>query len=203
MNVFFDLDGTLIDSKPRLYNLFKKLVPISNLTFDEYWDLKSNKIGHQEILASKYNYSNEMFREFNEIWMNQIETKQWLDFDKPFHGITEFLMDFKKNNHSLFIVTARQSEVFTLKQIDSFGWNGIFKKVLVTQQKTDKVELIKNENIVLKEDWIIGDTGKDIETGKKLGINTAAVLSGFLNRKSLLLYNPDKIIDNVLKFNIK
>jgi len=203
MNIIFDLDGTLIDSKPRLYYLFKKLVPISDLTFDEYWDLKSNKNGHQEILSSKYSYSDKMFQEFSNTWMNQIETKQWLDYDKPFLGLTEYLMNLKKNNCSLYIATARQSEVNTLKQIDSFGWNEIFEKVLVTQQKSDKFELIKNEIKLSKEDWLVGDTGKDIETGKKLGINTVAVLSGFLNRESLLLYNPDKIIDNVLKFHNK
>ena len=47
MNIFFDLDGTLIDSKLRLYSLFQKLVPESILTYDEYWKYKMNKISHQ------------------------------------------------------------------------------------------------------------------------------------------------------------
>jgi phosphoglycolate phosphatase len=51
----------------------------------------------------------------------------------------------------------------------------------------------------LEECWIIGDTGKDIETGKQLNIKTVAVLSGFLNKKSLTEYNPDKIVDSVLQ----
>ena len=53
-----------------------------------------------------------------------------------------------------------------------------------------------------KNDWIIGDTGKDIETGQQLGIKTGAVLSGFLNLKSLLLYKPDLIINNIIEFKI-
>ena len=43
MKIFFDLDGTLIDSKLRMYNLFQELVPQSNLTFVEYWEYKKNK----------------------------------------------------------------------------------------------------------------------------------------------------------------
>ena len=34
MNVVFDLDGTLIDSRPRMHALFADLVPESDLAFD-------------------------------------------------------------------------------------------------------------------------------------------------------------------------
>ena len=44
MKIFFDLDGTLINSKMRLYSLFQELVSASNLSFDEYWNLKKKKL---------------------------------------------------------------------------------------------------------------------------------------------------------------
>ena len=73
---------------------------------------------------------------------------------------------------------------------------------MITEQKHSKINIIKNNVIVKSEDWFIGDTGKDIETGKILGINTAAVLSGFLNKNCLIEYNPDIIIENVTKFEL-
>jgi phosphoglycolate phosphatase len=74
MNIFFDLDGTIFDSKERLYRLFQELVPQSNLTFEEYWSLKRNKIGHKTIIA---NYFKDIdFIQFEKKWMELIETKK-------------------------------------------------------------------------------------------------------------------------------
>lgn len=201
MNIFFDLDGTLIDSRTRLYQLFQFLVPNSQLQFEEYWELKRNKINHKEILTTKFNYSEEDFRKFEQKWMAEIELKRWLDLDKPFEGITEFLIDLSDRN-ALFLVTARQSEKMVLQQIKKFGWGSIFIKVLVSEQKQEKYDLIKTTVKVNPDDWFVGDTGKDIQTGKLLGIKTAAVLSGFLNNKSLLQYEPDVIANTVLNFSI-
>ena len=61
MNIFFDLDGTLIDSRLRLYKLFQDLVSSSNLTFSDYWNLKRNKISHKKILTTKFAYSEKDF----------------------------------------------------------------------------------------------------------------------------------------------
>jgi len=200
VNIFFDLDGTLIDSRTRLYQLFQFLVPNSQLQFEEYWELKRNKINHKEILTTKFNYSVEDFRKFEQKWMAEIELKRWLDLDKPFEGITEFLIDLSDRN-ALFLVTARQSEKMVLQQIKKFGWGSIFIKVLVSEQKQEKYDLIKTTVKVNPDDWFVGDTGKDIQTGKLLGIKTAAVLSGFLNNKSLLQYEPDVIANTVLNFS--
>jgi len=133
--------------------------------------------------------------------MAEIELKRWLDLDKPFEGITEFLIDLSDRN-ALFLVTARQSEKMVLQQIKKFGWGSIFIKVLVSEQKQEKYDLIKTTVKVNPDDWFVGDTGKDIQTGKLLGIKTAAVLSGFLNNKSLLQYEPDVIANTVLNFSI-
>lgn len=54
MNIVFDLDGTLLDSRRRLYVLFQRLVPGSLLSFDEYWSLKRNGTGHETILLERF-----------------------------------------------------------------------------------------------------------------------------------------------------
>ena len=55
MRIFFDLDGTLINSKLRLYSLFQKLVPQSVLTYNEYWEYKKNKFSHSMLLNQIFN----------------------------------------------------------------------------------------------------------------------------------------------------
>lgn len=198
MNIFFDLDGTLIDSRKRLYFLFQHLVAESMFSFDEYWIFKRDKVSHREILIHQFNYSEDKVKEFEENWMKRIELPEWLALDSPFDGVFDFLNELKKV-HKLFLVTARQSESIALKQVDEYGWMPIFEKILVTAQKQEKFDLIVNTVEVKEHDWFVGDTGKDIQTGKELGINTAAVLSGFLSRKRLLEYAPDLIEVDVTK----
>lgn len=200
MNIFFDLDGTLIDSRDRLYKLFQYLVVESQLSFDNYWDFKRNKINHTAILTNHFNYSALLIKEFERDWMANIEMSEWLGLDKPFDGVSDFLKQLSKQ-HDLYVVTARQFEGTAFQQIESFGWQGIFKKVFVTQQKKEKHELINSAITIDKNDWFVGDTGKDIQTGKQLGIRTAAVLSGFLNENMLVQYDPDVIVDSVINLN--
>ena len=64
MNLFFDLDGTLLNSRKRLYTLFQDLIPESKLSIDEYWDLKRDKIDHKTILMERL--------------MTQLRFTQWL-----------------------------------------------------------------------------------------------------------------------------
>lgn len=200
MNIFFDLDGTLLDSKVRLYRLFQHLVPESQYSFEEYWELKKNKIGHKEIFEKHLLLDS--FSVFEKSWLDKIELPEWLSLDKPFEGTTTFLNELKKR-HKLYVITARQFESLALSQLDEHGWLGFFEKIFVTGQIKEKFELIKSIENISNEDWLVGDTGKDIQTGKQLGLNTAAVLSGFLSESNLISYNPDIIVANVIDLKFK
>jgi len=197
MKIFFDLDGTLIDSKQRLYKLFQHLVPSSTLTFDAYWNIKRKQIGHSKILEQFFNYSTIQTEQFQKQWLNTIELPEWLAIDQPFQNVSEFLQKLISSQHALYIVTSRQSEKLAIQQIHNFGWDKYIKKILVTNQIIDKEILIKSCTTVSKTDWLVGDTGKDIQAGKALGIKTAAVLSGFRNKKILQKYQPD-VIENTV-----
>lgn len=197
MNIFFDLDGTLLDSRDRLYRLFQHLVPASTFSFDDYWALKRQGIGHSKILNTHFSYTPDDIAGFEKSWLDAIELTEWLSLDKPFEGITEYLRELK-TKHQLHLVTARQSEMSVLHQVVPHGWDQIFDNLFVTCQKQDKYELIKSFAKEEKIDWFVGDTGKDIQTGKQIGANTVAVLSGFLSREVLQRYEPDMIIENVL-----
>ncbi len=199
MNIFFDLDGTLIDSRPRMYQLFQNMVPTSKLTFDEYWYLKKNKICHEAILRRYFDYDEDQIRKFLNEWLAKIELPEWLKIDKLYPGAKKYL-SLLSNDSNLYIITSRQFEDLAKNQIDKLGIFRYFKSVFVANKKT-KQDLIKEFVVTSSEDWVVGDTGKDIEVGKSLGLKTAAVLSGFLNREKLLDYDPDVIVDSVTSFN--
>lgn len=200
MSIFFDLDGTLIDSRQRLYQLFQHLIPQSKLSFDEYWRLKRNKKNHEAILKEYFNIKNFEFKNFEKDWMNLVENETYLNFDQPFEKVTEYLFHLKDNGFSIYLTTARQYKKGVLFQFDKFGWTNLFDQILVTEQNSNKEDLIKPFVDLKKTNWIVGDTGKDIQIGKYLEINTVAVLTGFLSKEVLLSYHPDLILGKVIDF---
>ena len=197
MNIIFDLDGTLIDSRLRLYRLFENLVPNSQLSYEQYWTLKQNKISNEMILSSHLGKSQDEIALFIHQWMALVESPQYLGLDRNFAGIHIALAKLQQQAN-LHVCTARQSRQPVLDQLTRFDLLRFFAQVLVTEQKCDKKSLIvSNITNLSAQDWLVGDTGKDIQAGKLLGIKTCAVLSGFLSRESLEPYEPDLIFDSV------
>ncbi|MEJ5268104.1 MAG: HAD hydrolase-like protein [Bacteroidales bacterium] len=199
MNIFFDFDGTLIDSHRRLYELFQFLIPESTLSFNEYWDLKRNQIDHKTILKKYFGINNS--QPFEKEWMKKIETKKYLDLDKPHEGVTEYLIYLKNKNLSLYLITDRQLPRGVYYQLNKFGWVNFFDAILITAQKYSKEDLIKPLISTNKADYIVGDTGKDILTGKNLKIKSIAVSNGFLSKEILEKYRPDAIYNKVTDFH--
>lgn len=203
MKIIFDLDGTLICSKKRLYELFCNLLDSRKLSFKCYWDLKLNGYRNQDILRSKFDYSEEQMKIFVNNWMQRIEDNYYLEMDTAFEGLREFLEQISINNQ-IYICTARQSEKQTINQLKTLGILAFFEGVFVTEQRVTKTELLLNSDIVFNEnDWFVGDTGHDINTGKQLGMKTCAVLSGFMNEFTLKSYEPNRIIDNVTLLDVR
>lgn len=201
MNLIFDLDGTLIDSRFRLYYLFQNLVPVSNLSFESYWSLKRQKVSNETILSRKFGYGAAAVEDFVRRWMASIESHELLMLDENFAGAHKCLERLGQQA-SLHVCTGRQYRERAIDQLDALGLLPYFDSVMVTAQKHAKEELIAFISGLGPHDWIIGDTGKDIQVGKALGINTCAVLTGFLSEKSLQPYCPDMILNSVLDFRL-
>lgn len=197
MNLFFDLDGTLIDSRKRLYFLFKELVPDCVLSLEDYWYLKRRKINHEFIVRKIYLSD---YKIFEEKWFSNIEKNEYLDLDKPYDGVSEFLKYLKNLGHDIYLVTARQSLDSVVYQLNKFNWSSIFNDILVTKQKISKSDLITTlvDEKSKFENWFIGDTGVDIIEGKKAGCTCVAVCNGFLDKDILFSYQPDFLIDTIL-----
>jgi len=199
MNVIFDLDGTLIDSRLRLYRLFQKLVPDSKLTFEAYWEFKRNKISNEIILAKEFGFDVGRIDRFIIDWMDKIETPEFLALDQNFPFMHETLQRLQRQA-TLYVCTARQVRHSAVDQLNRLSLLNYFTDIMVTEQRKSKMDLIRYISNLGPQDWIIGDTGLDIKVGRDLGMKTCAVLSGFLNEKKLRDYAPDLILPNAADF---
>lgn len=202
MNIVFDLDGTLICSKKRLYELFCDLSERRDLTFSEYWSLKFSGKSNQHILKENFGCVDPVIEKFVNDWMKLIESDHYLHMDTLIGGVRSFL-EKANQEHSLYICTARQSISQVTKQLARLSILNFFENVFVTEQKYTKAELLKRSDISFsKDDWMIGDTGHDVITGKEIGVNTCAVASGFMSEEKLLNYAPDILVNNVTLLSV-
>lgn len=198
MNIFFDLDGTLLDSRERLFRLFTDLTGQTLLEFEDYWDLKRSMYDHSKILSTYLQYTEENILLFKQEWLNLIETEYYLLLDKPFLFSNTILSTLEKQGHKLYLITARQSKVMLLKQLKMHNLDKFFSEVLVTEAVRTKTQLIIESELGLSaSDLYVGDTGVDIQTAKQIGVRSMAVLSGFRNRTILLSYKPDYIENDI------
>jgi phosphoglycolate phosphatase len=198
VRILIDLDGTLLDARARLHGVFCKLVPNCGLGEEGYWALKRAKRGHAQILRERLGYSPAQISLFDAAWLAEIEQQEWLDKDVPFEGVTAHLGELAERSE-LYLLTARQRPEMVKYQLEKMGWVQSFRKIFVTGGTRDKHEAL--EGLVLHSgDWLIGDTGYDVQVGKKIGVRTAAVTSGFLSRESLIEYSADVMVEGFVDF---
>ena len=137
MNIVLYLDGTLIDSKPRLYALFQRLTQTSDLSYSEYWALKQNKVPNQAILARHCGFDEFQIQQFMEEWMALIEAPEFIELDSNFpliHNTLSLLNDHAE----LYVCTARQHRHIAMEQLERLKFLPYFCEVLVMEQRATK-----------------------------------------------------------------
>lgn len=204
MKVFLDLDGTLIDSRRRVYQVFVDLIGDDALSgrinFEEYWAFKRAGRSNAWLLQHRFGFDATGVASFIARWMGVIEAPGYLSIDTPF-AWTSAVVEALGRRHELFVLTARQFEAAVCEQLKRFGLLDRFAAVLVTGQTCSKAELVRARAIgVSPEDVIVGDTGADIEAARVLGVRAVGVLSGFRDRATLATYRPDALFDDTSSF---
>ncbi|WEU41109.1 MAG: HAD family hydrolase [Candidatus Odinarchaeum yellowstonii] len=200
----FDLDGTLIDTSDRFYNVFIFLAEkygLQKITRAEFKQLyKSNRLG-EILLQVKQRFLPEFLRIYHDFKG---------ECEKPFEGVVEALKILKCRKYLLSVVTGRiiDSELVRF-ELEKHGLKDLFDEVLANNlsasskgeeslQKTNSFKfLIERFNLKPEECVVVGDYVTDIISGKRLGCWTIGVLSGGLDYNILKSVNPDFIIASV------
>lgn len=199
MNIIFDLDGTLIDSSERMYQLFQMLVPQSSFTKSEYLKLKRDKVSHKMILE-KY-FSGISFDSFSVKWKQEIEKEKYILLDHNYADTIEVLNELSKK-YNLFLLTARQSENELIKELQRLKLKTFFAEIFISKGKCSKKELLCDyENycsgFLNNVKYYVTDMGEDILIGNELGLTTIAITHGFMSEVKLMEYDPKYIINTL------
>lgn len=204
MNIYFDLDGTLIDVSERFYRIYCDLLDTFNCTKklnkEQYWQMKREYLSEDEIVRRTCNDID--IKEYDKIRRTVIESPKYLNYDIPFSYTIDVLKKLKDNNR-LVIVSLRESLIKTETEMDKFRLKNFFDKILVHNIDMDhkwkiKVELIKSDYKFKKENSIIiGDTEAEFFAAKELDIPCFLVSSGIRRKEYLARLGQHIVIENI------
>lgn len=193
--VLFDFDGTIADTFVLVQSIFKKLsteIGYKEPT-DEEIELLRTKSPQEAMKAigfSPLKLPLLIYRVKKEMHKHMLDVK-------PIKGIEKALVELKKHQYSLGIVTSNnQKNVYAFLEknnMDLFDFiqteNNIFGKARVLSK-------VLNEHAIKKIDAIyVGDEIRDIQAAKKVAIKIISVTWGFNEKNALQTFHPDALLD--------
>ncbi len=201
-NVFFDLDGTLTDSKEGIIRsaqyAFEKLgLPVPE--FDELYWVMGPPI--RTSLRERMHLSEEDALRGLRFYQERFGAKGYLE-NRVYDGVEEMLSELKDRGYRLFITTSKPT-FYTVEILKHFGLEGFFTFVSGSDMDGthgSKAEVVRRakEDYGCREDEtvIIGDRDHDIAGGKENGIHTVGVRYGYASEGELEAAGAEFLADS-------
>ena len=192
MQLFFDLDGTLTDSRPGILTsmrhalttlgmavpadetLSRLIGPPTHDSFRELLDSSDPELNAHAIAIYRQRYS-----------------KLGLFENSVYPGVAQGLEALRAAEIPLFVATSKP-EVYANTIIDHFQLRQYFGRVYGSElsgERSNKGELIahvlKSEGLSRERTWMIGDRLHDIRGAKQNGLRSAGVLWGYGSQEEL------------------
>lgn len=203
--IFFDLDGTLVDSRKDIVNSANHMLRELGLEEQSYEDIVSYIGGGIDDFVTKtlgekdQNLHEEGLKLFYEHYEEHSTEETEL-----FPGVKETLEYF--DDKEMMIVTNKSSYLTDLA-VRELGISGHFSHIVggddvhclkpsvcPLEKAISKLEKFAEKNRLL----MVGDMPTDIESAKMTGIRSCGVTYGVSGRESLSESAPDILIDNFI-----
>ncbi|MEP7050892.1 MAG: HAD hydrolase-like protein [Pseudomonadota bacterium] len=203
-HLFFDLDGTLTDSRPGILMsmrhaltslglalppdevLVRFIGPPTQDAFRELLGSSDPALNTRAIAVYRERYA-----------------KLGLFENTVYPGVTEGLSVLAQAGFPMLVVTSKP-EVFAERIIDHFGLRKFFGRVYgseLTGERGNKAELIAHvlasEQLRPGDAWMIGDRLHDIRGAKHNGLCSAGVLWGYGDRAELTHAGADAVFESM------
>jgi HAD superfamily hydrolase (TIGR01509 family) len=201
-SLIFDLDGTLADTLPLIYEAFN----------DAFEPVTGERMTPEEIRGMFGPPDNYVIRDRVEPEQREAALARYAatyerrhqELVELFDGMDRLLADLHTQGVRLAVVTGK-SRSTALMTLDLLGVLDRFDVVYagddVERQKPDPMALSMALNDLAHDDLgsaaMIGDSAADMLAGKRAGIATIGVLWGSPDHKDLLAASPDVICETI------
>jgi len=202
-NIFFDMDGPILDVKERYYKVYKQFIIKHKgipLSLADYWDQKRNKVSLENMLKlSKCEGVDEtVFKKHLSKYREEISN---LKLDK-LQPKTKEILSHLSQNYNLYLITLRRNTENLFRQLEELSILTYFTKVLTLAPTSEdkwnhKVELLKEHHLDNQAGLILGDTSTEIMAAKNLGLTSIAVSNGIRTKEILLQAGPHLVIESI------
>ena len=201
--IFYDFDGTIIDSKEVIFQGINRVLEkrkLAKLKTSELIEIAGAPL--QEILGNKFGMLSKAevkaCQEDFDSYM-KIASKEY----KLIQGAKEVLQSFKDEGAIQALITSapRHQVVYDLRR---FNLKRFFDSVITRDDvenhkpAPDAIQkALRDFGIRTEEAVYVGDSYIDLVAGQKAQIKTIGVLSGFCDRRTLNKGKPDLILKSV------
>jgi len=200
--VFFDLDGTLVDSKEDLKKAvvytasFLKLEVLSDKLILSLVGNGIHKLVEDYLrLIDASSYYEQFLYVFLNYYFNHLSDKSYL-----YDGVRDTLQKLKKH-YTLFVVS-NKLEDFSKKLLKELNIDGFFTEILGGDSLEHKkphpqpiLSLVRKYRIDINNSLFVGDSENDFLASKAANIKMAWVSYGYRDESILKKITPDFIFD--------
>lgn len=201
--IFFDIDGTLVDSRKVIIDAANFTLNSLGLKEKKAEEIINNMKFETSYLIAKIVDTNDNHlilkgvKLFRSYWKKNVSSDSRL-----FDGVREIL-DYLSDKK--LIITSNGIKEVIAEMLNNFNIKKYFQEII----SGDEVDCIKPtacpinkalntlEPYNRKNAMIVGDMDVDIRAGKAAGINTCGVTYGFGKKEDLIKADPDFLIDNI------
>ena len=196
--VFFDLDGTITDSKPGILKCIRAALDVKGVPYTEaQLDLMVGppfRVSMRDILGV---YDTELIEDMIRLYRADYEVSGWRDCT-VYAGMRELLARLKEGGLRLAVATSKPLK-FTVMMLDALELSPYFDFIGGAESdssRDSKIEVIRYvmENLGMKDAsgaLMVGDRLYDIDGAKLAGMDSAGVLWGYGGREELAAHGAD------------
>lgn len=190
--VFFDLDGTITDSKPGILKCIRAALDVKGVPYTEaQLDLMVGppfRVSMRDILGV---YDTELIEDMIRLYRADYEVSGWRDCT-VYAGMRELFARLKEGGLRLAVATSKPLK-FTVMMLDALKLSPYFDFIGGAESdssRDSKIEVIRYvmENLGMKDAsgaLMVGDRLYDIDGAKLAGMDSAGVLWGYGGREEL------------------
>lgn len=199
-HIIFDLDGTLIDSKPEIIytykEVFKQIPPTRPVDFTKM----NFGATLRTVLAEVYANDVDLTERARALFASLYDTS---DFKETFlyDGVLETMQALRQLGHKLYVATNKRQPP-TKRILELKGFSAVIVDFITSDAPDGKVR--SKEDMIgelkarfgFRNGFMVGDSGTDIRAGRIEKLRTVAVTYGYEDINSVLAEKPEFVIDS-------